>query len=86
MHGDSAAVAKALKAAQAEHQNDVQGLLSTAAKGFVRHKKALGTIKGDKKPTIKGKGKTKAKTKSKGKSKKASKHVFKATSVVKGNS
>ena len=74
MHGDSAAVAKALKAAQADRQNNVQGLIRTMAKGFVRHRKALGTIKGDKKPKIKskGKGKSKTTTKSKGKSKKVS--------------
>jgi transposase InsO family protein len=88
MQGDGAAVAKALKDAQADHQNDVQGLMRTVAKGFVRHKKVLGTIKGEKKAQTKSKakGKAKAATKSKGKAKKATTNVFKATPVKKGNS
>ena len=90
MQGDSASVAKALKNAQADHLNDVRGLISTVAKGFVRHKKSLGTIKGEPKAQtkskVKVKGKAKPAVKSKVKSKKVTNHVFKATRVVKGNS
>jgi transposase InsO family protein len=86
MQGDGASVAKALKAAQAEHQNDVRTLISTVAKGAVRHKRALGTIKGDKKPTLKSTGKSKVATKPKGKSKKAISNVFKTTRVKKAGS
>jgi hypothetical protein len=83
--GDCASVAKALKNSQANQMNDVQGLIRTVAKGFVRHKKVLGIPKGDKKPKA-AKSKPKLTTKPKGKAKSKTGNVFKATSVKKGNS
>jgi hypothetical protein len=84
---DTASVAKALKSAQANEMNNIQGLMRTVAKGFVRHDKVLGIPKGAKKPKAsKTKPKPKPTPKSKGKAKPKTGNVFKATSVKKGNS
>jgi hypothetical protein len=84
--GDDTTVAKALKAAQVDRECDIKRLIKTVAKGYVRQKKQLGQIKGEK-PKSKPKLKPKPSTKPKSKSKKAAKGcVFKATAVRKGKS